>query len=154
VLVRAPCPQSPAAEGCIEPSTATIWLRPGLTRQRARAILQHELGHLYDWRYLDDVEREQFRALARIPAGAAWYEGRSLAPAERFADAYASCALGYRPSHFWSTVRPRRGRGLAICDFITSTLEANGARAHESAPEAVCARVPDGLDSAWRCPLP
>lgn len=107
-----PCPDLPSAGGCFYPGApdgtgAAIYvLYPG-----DAFALEHELGHAFDSRALDDGERAWFVAVLGFPSGTPWrnpsrWEGgdpyclRSTCPDERFADAYAVCALDLYTGHY------------------------------------------------------
>lgn len=101
-VTMAPCPDG-APGACTAADSATVYL----DGDRSRFALQHELGHLVDAQLLDAGER---RAIQRVmgTAGHPWWgSGTGLAcrgrvcPSERFADAYATCRLGW-------DARPRR----------------------------------------------
>jgi hypothetical protein len=81
---------------CADLEAATIWL--GI---RDRFTRWHEIGHLYDYQMLTDQDRA---VLGRMMGG-----GWGL---ERFADAYAACALELNPGGY------RRGR-VRIMDWRT-----------------------------------
>lgn len=114
-LVRAPCPYFPETSGCVQVDTGTIYIRRDLPRRFARETFQHELGHLYDWHHVDEVEMEEFKRIARVTDRRFWAGG--VHEAEQFADAYAVCRLGYRPSHNrWRKPDP------AVCRFIKEAV--------------------------------
>jgi hypothetical protein len=95
----ADCPGYPDGGSCADPERAIVYLADDDAFTR-----QHELAHLYDAQRLDDGERAELAALIGAPAGTAWEVGTgesctgSVCPSERFADAYATCRLGWSPS--------------------------------------------------------
>lgn len=71
-----------------------------------RRELAHEVGHLVDWQYLTDTDRER---AARIMGVRAWdyTDNKPMTGAEWFADYYAAAATDYNPA-----VRHLKGGGL------------------------------------------
>lgn len=79
----------------------------------------HELGHIFDYNYMDDGARNRFRTIMR--ESRTWRSVTAESPHERFAEAFTLCvrsvrfprsnggAYGYAP-----TVRQHR----AICGMI------------------------------------
>lgn len=136
------CPVMPDADGCVlldRPDT--IYLL-GTARQakreyrlrRYRLTLNHELGHVFDVRLLDDDERRSFSELVGR-AGRGWWDGDEPA-AELFAEAYAYCSA-YRgkvrrsarlDAHYG--YRPSGGRHRAVCRLVHEA-----ARDREPAPQ-------------------
>lgn len=83
------CPGLPDAAGCVythEPRV--VYLRRNL--REPRAVLLHELGHVFDLTVMGDRDRASFRRIMRRP-GASWWRGKR-ALAEWFAEAYSWCA--------------------------------------------------------------
>ena len=83
------CPARPRFVACVyarRPSR--IYIRPGL--RNMRWALYHELGHVFDFRVLNNRERRAFRRIMGIREKH-WFGGRRR-PAELFAEGYASCA--------------------------------------------------------------
>ena len=83
------CPARPRFVACVyarRPSR--IYIRPGL--RNMRWALYHELGHVFDFRVLNNRERRAFRRIMGIRENR-WFGGRRRA-AELFAEGYASCA--------------------------------------------------------------
>jgi hypothetical protein len=122
------CPGLDDASACWMPWVSQIWLT-----EKNEFDLMHELGHVFDARNLDAMERKYLRP--RIMLGKAWddcgevrIEVYGACPKERFADAYANCALGYSPSKslddayipFASSYgyRPTRKHHHRICELI------------------------------------
>ena len=115
------CPELLTYEGCTHLSEGVIYLAARPVERIA--VLEHERGHLYDWRFLDDNERVAFRRLVKAPARWPWWN-RSHDPqadvvAEWFADAYATCSIGRLEGWpgFW--MNPNVGRGRQVCRFIS-----------------------------------
>lgn len=83
------CPGLPRAAGCVytrEPRV--VYIRRDV--KHPRAILLHELGHVYDLTVMSNRDRGAFRRIMRRPH-AQWWAGR-LPLAEWFAEAYSWCA--------------------------------------------------------------
>lgn len=120
-----PCPDYlPEISSCADQETAEIWLAPDASRFER----WHELGHLFDAQVLDERARSWFTPLLGFPADAPWFEdyGNEFAramPGERFADAYAACALDLRPGG------RLRGR-LRVADWETAYGYQPTTRAH------------------------
>lgn len=84
-------------------------------------VVEHELGHAFDDRDLDPVERAHLNALMGYGPSTPWANQRRwtedlfcawlACPNERFASLYAGCALGYHLLHHSGDVLARRGRG-------------------------------------------
>jgi hypothetical protein len=83
------CPAHPDAVGCVYSDRLTVIY---IDKRRAvlPATLYHELGHLFDWRVLNNRDRRRFKRLVGKPR-ASWFHGRN-APSEQFAEAYSFCA--------------------------------------------------------------
>lgn len=122
---RADCPAWPG-RSCAA-ADGRVYMAP---RQiLVRGTWLHELGHLFDWTFMSDSLRWRFRQL--IHDGRAWHlDPRShvSSPQERFADAYAVCAM-YRqiPASFYGAVSfdyspgPRTHR--LVCSLIRRAAE-------------------------------
>jgi hypothetical protein len=100
-----PCPGL-VAGGCWTPWDSTIYVASDFEQP---FIYAHELGHAFDTRNLSDGERAWFLSVFGYDDGQAWaperapddpFCERQSCPSERFADAYAICALGLRPSAY------------------------------------------------------
>lgn len=90
---------SPSAFACVrpdDPRTIYFYFDPPMPR----FWFLHELGHVYHLLYLDEAERSRFTALD--------VHGPRTWNSERFANAYAECAIRARP-----TQRLQR-----ICRFV------------------------------------
>jgi hypothetical protein len=118
--VRAtPCPFVVAA-ACADLENATVYVARG----EPPFILYHELGHLYDFQDLTDGDREWFTRMLGLSGP--WNQGSGPmaqeSPMERFADAYATCALGWRPDRGqWAVAygyEPTGKRHRSICRAI------------------------------------
>src|SRR3954463_16089195 len=83
------CPALPRAAGCVyRQRPHTIYVRQGV--RRPRAVLLHELGHLFDLRVMNNRDRGRFGRI--MHAGRRrWWAGK-LPLAEQFAEAYSFCA--------------------------------------------------------------
>lgn len=83
-----PCPGRVVTSCYIDTQpVGQLYLAPGLAQDFAPQLMQHELGHAYDIRDLNDGER---RRIAKVMRWRKW-------PEERFANFYAGCRLGYSP---------------------------------------------------------
>jgi hypothetical protein len=88
-VVLSGCPAHPQAVGCTYSNRlSTVYV----DKHRAvlPATLYHELGHLFDWRVLNNRDRRRFKRLVGQPRQG-WFRGRRE-PAEQFAEAYSFCA--------------------------------------------------------------
>ena len=101
-----PCPGLPDAGGCSMPWAGRIYLL-----NRDPFTLEHELGHFYDARDLDDKERAWLLPLLGARDDTPWdrpdrwtdgdpYCLHTVCANERFADAYAACALDLHPGRW------------------------------------------------------
>ena len=83
------CPAHPSAVGCVYSDRLTVVY---IDERRAvlPATLYHELGHLFDWRVLNNGDRRRFKRLVGKPRSS-WFRGRN-SPSEQFAEAYSFCA--------------------------------------------------------------
>lgn len=112
-VIEEPCPGYPNVNGC-RGAESTIYLHPeriGLPSQGPWLFL-HEVGHYFDGVYLTDALRAEFNRI--FGDSRPWDSPRSTTvrpgprtigpPAERFAQAYAECAIkgpliAERPRH-------------------------------------------------------
>jgi hypothetical protein len=157
------CPAHPSAVGCVYSTRlSTVYI----DRRRAvlPATLYHELGHLFDWRVLNNRERRRFKKLIG-KSRQGWFKGRPQ-PAEQFAEAYSFCAryrrirsvrayatYGYDPS-------PRAHR--AICTLIRNAAKPRGRRSQAppnppptiSDPNPPPPQPPDDPDTQPDNPVP
>lgn len=142
-----PVPGTPEAGGGWTPWTSTIYMSEPLDR-----TLEHEIGHAFDARNLDDDERAYLVTSLGYQPGtpwenlARWEPGGDLyclhidCPDERFADAYMGCALGLRlaaPPQIW-----RRWRNYPVRAWW-STYGWTTSRARYA---ATCAAIHDFAD--------
>jgi len=115
------CPALPRAAGCVyRRRPRTIYIRPGV--RRPRAVLLHELGHLFDLRVMNNRDRGRFRKLMRAKRRK-WWAGR-IPLAEQFAEAYSFCAryhrivsIGRYASYHY---RPSRRQHRSVCGLIVA----------------------------------
>ena len=130
------CPALPRAAGCVyRKRPRTIYLRRGL--RGPRAVLLHELGHLFDLQVMNNRDRGRFRRI--MHAGRRkWWAGR-IPLAEQFAEAYSFCAryrrivsIGRYASYRYS---PSRGQHRSVCGLIV-------AAARDRAPAAPAPQAP------------
>ena len=130
------CPALPRAAGCVyRRHPRTIYIRPGL--RHPRAVLLHEMGHLFDLRVMNNGDRGSFRRIMRAPRRA-WWSGR-IPLAEQFAEAYSFCAryrrivsiARYSTYHY----RPSRRQHAKVCALVL-------AAADDRRPSAPPAQVP------------
>ena len=83
------CPGLPKAAGCVyTKSPRVVYVRPDV--RHPRAVLLHELGHVYDLTVMSNRDRGAFRKIMRRPH-AQWWKGK-VPLAEWFAEAYSWCA--------------------------------------------------------------
>ncbi|RKQ92190.1 hypothetical protein C8N24_2031 [Solirubrobacter pauli] len=83
------CPELPRMAGCVYTrQPRVIYVKPGI--KQPRAVLLHELGHVYDLTVFSNTDRGRFRKIMRRPHTRWWSGTRPLA--EWFAEAYAWCA--------------------------------------------------------------
>lgn len=102
-VIRGACPTDPAAQECSY-LDGRVYLSPAALGDGpfwAKEALAHELGHVWESRNLSDAARQRYTAA--IGASGPWYGSGDLyeltagvPPAERFADAFALCAVGPR----------------------------------------------------------
>ena len=133
------CPGKPKAAGCVfYRHPRRVYLKR--SARGLAGVFYHELGHLFDFRVLNDRDRRQFRRLMG-QQGRRWaWSGRNP-PAELFAEAYSWCArfgeirsigrfatYGYDPS-------PRQHR--AACLLIRRAARDESAPRKPSSPPAV-----------------
>jgi hypothetical protein len=117
VIHSAECPHIPTGGSCA--IGAEVWVSP----RASRFTFAHELGHAFDAQALDARARDWLTTRLGFPVGTAW-ETPSAAlgpvdPSERFADAYAHCALGTRPRDIIGYgYLPGRKRHRRICNAI------------------------------------
>jgi hypothetical protein len=123
LLSRTPCPGTHRRDGviCADTDLGVIHF-PYRGRIRPFAF-GHELGHIFDVRVLTDRDRQLFARLVGYSRGdaAIWdrYTGskcaRHACPGERFADAYANCAIDGVPGVH--RIRSGRFRGRTGWDW-------------------------------------
>ncbi|MDA0179687.1 hypothetical protein OJ997_05225 [Solirubrobacter phytolaccae] len=83
------CPGLPRMAGCVYTrQPRVIYVKPGI--KQPRAVLLHELGHVYDLTVFSNTDRGRFRKIMRRPHTRWWSGTRPLA--EWFAEAYAWCS--------------------------------------------------------------
>lgn len=87
-VVREPCPENPAAMGCVDSVHRVIWVRPDLHPAQARLTILHEWGHAISAHYLLPYQQRQIQ---RNFGWSRWME-------ERWADAVAVCRYGIERS--------------------------------------------------------
>ena len=122
-VILSGCPGRPRLTGCVYSNRPKrLYLRRGV--RRARTILYHELGHLFDLRVMSRRDRRDFKRLIGKPRSA-WYRGTNP-PSEQFAEAYALCArrraLRARARLYYGySATPRRHR--AACSIMRRTLQ-------------------------------
>jgi hypothetical protein len=130
------CPALPRAAGCVyRKRPRTIYMKRGL--RRPRAVLLHELGHLYDLRVMNNRDRGRFRRIMRARKRA-WWSGK-LPLAEQFAEAYSFCARYSRTvaiaRYATYDYAPSRRQHARVCKLIV-------AAAGDRAPAAPAPRAP------------
>lgn len=91
----------------------------------ARLILYHELGHIFDYAYLDGLDRRYLESLMG-DAGHVWDEYTDTSghggAQDDFAELYALCAENYGRRHWnpfwWPTFTPNFADLRQVCAFI------------------------------------
>jgi len=92
-ILRLPCPANPRYGGCVgSRRPRRIYLHPRAAQPRA--VLYHEIGHVFDLVVLNRSDRRQFKRIMGIRRGG-WFRG-SPGPSELLADAYAACSFHRR----------------------------------------------------------
>jgi len=93
VFIHAPCPgdttMDPAWGSACAVAPTTIYVAGPLPH----ATYLHELGHLIDYNFLSDKDRGTFLAITHDRR---WWMTAPNSPRERFAEAFAQCALNPR----------------------------------------------------------
>lgn len=137
-IVHGDCPGEPNADGCADLPDSVIYLvgwdhygfaidgfNPG--------ELEHELGHFFEDRNLDDAEKHHMQALVGMPhkgwsdCGNPLDEAYGHCPLEFVADAYADCALSGRTfsqdtGYGW---HPTRRQFRRVCRAFWRYADAN-----------------------------
>jgi hypothetical protein len=118
------CPALPRAAGCVyRRRSRTIFITPGVGRPRA--VLLHELGHLFDLRVMNNGDRGRFRRVMRAPRRK-WWQGK-IPLAEQFAEAYSFCARYNRPIAIGRFATydysPTRGQHRMVCQLIVDAAQ-------------------------------
>ena len=68
------CPGLPKAAGCVYTrQPRVVYLKPGLTHPRA--VMLHELGHVYDLTVFSNADRGMFRRIMKVPHRR-WWSGK------------------------------------------------------------------------------
>lgn len=89
VLRNTPCPGLPKMAGCVYTAQPrVIYIKPGI--RQPRAVMLHELGHVYDLTVFSNSDRGTFRRIMKRTHARWWSGKRPLA--EWFAESYAWCA--------------------------------------------------------------
>jgi len=123
------CPARPNAVGCVYSTRlSTVYLDGD--RAVLPATLYHELGHLFDWRVLNNRERRRFKRLVG-KARQGWFRG-PREPAEQFAEAYSFCARYRRIKSIRAYTTygydPSPGEHRAACRLIREAAKPRGPR--------------------------
>ncbi len=123
------CPGHPKAVGCVYSNRLSrVYIDSG--RAVMPATLYHELGHLFDWRVLNNRERRRFKRLAG-QGRQGWFSGRNP-PAEQFAEAYSFCARYRRIKSIRAYTTygydPSPGEHRAACKLIAQAAKPRGTR--------------------------
>jgi hypothetical protein len=97
VVHWAPCPAYDFRTSCADPANGVIWVLPEDWRN---GDLEHELGHIFDARYLRPWSRARFEEITRDtrPWGdqGAALNGEPNPPREQFAEAFRLCSMSTR----------------------------------------------------------
>jgi hypothetical protein len=115
------CPALPRAAGCVyRKRPRTVYIRRHI--HRPRAVLLHELGHLFDLRVMNNRDRGRFRRIMHA-SRRRWWAGR-IPLAEQFAEAYSFCAryrqivaIGRFSTYHY---RPSRSQHRSACALIVA----------------------------------
>lgn len=86
-LVFGSCPdyRPDAVAGCAEQSSKIVYITPSVPKKVKPAVLGHEVGHMFDYWYLDDSERAQIEA-DQVNRWTHWEP-------EAFADEFSACYI-------------------------------------------------------------
>jgi hypothetical protein len=157
------CPDHPRAVGCVYSTRlSTVYIDQG--RAVLPATLYHELGHLFDWRVLNNRERRRFKRLVGM-GSRGWFSGRTP-PAEQFAEAYSFCARyrRIRSIRGYTTYGydPSPGAHRSACALIKRAAKPEGRRSEPapnppptiSDPNPPPPQPPDDPDAEPDSPLP
>lgn len=80
----------------------TIYVNPNQSPLQFHVSFWHEMGHRWDFAQMDPNERREWLVLHGWDRGMFWWNifgDGSDTPGEVFAESYAWCALGLRPTH-------------------------------------------------------
>jgi hypothetical protein len=120
---REACPGHPELAGCVFTLRArTFYMKPGVPDPRR--LLYHELGHVFDFRVLNNRDRRRFKRILGIHSRG-WMLG-GLPPSEWFADGYAACAIRgrihrrARPTEYGYA--PTRRQHARVCRLIRAAV--------------------------------
>lgn len=133
------CPAAPKAAGCVYPQRPReVYLRR--TARDPRAVLLHELGHVYDLTVLSDRDRLRFRAIMGVPARREWWAGE-IPLAEWFAEGYSWCARRARITtierYAIYSYDPTPRQHKQLCALITTAARDNTPPKPPPAPPSV-----------------
>lgn len=138
-LITSGCPGRPNFSGCVfSRRPRRLYLRP--RAQRAKSVIYHELGHVFDLILLRHRDRRAFKRALGLK-GRGWFTGAVGPPAELFAEAYALCSrfgmkrpaaskLGWTRSVY--DYRPTRKQHSAVCGLI---MRAGAKRRQQANPK-------------------
>jgi hypothetical protein len=129
-LVFAGCPRRPWFVACVfSGRPRRIYLRRRL--RHPRAILYHELGHVFDLTVLNRRERRAFKRVMHFSSRRRWFGG-VRPPSEWFADGYALCArrrsIGRRIRRSAYGYSPTRRQHASVCRLIRRAAAPRGAK--------------------------
>src|SRR4051794_1495569 len=139
VMVRLTgCPGLPRAAGCVYTrQPRVIYLKTAL--RDPRAVILHELGHVYDLTVFSDRDRGRFRTILGVPHRR-WWRGKP-AVAEWFAEAYSWCARYARivsvKSYSIYRYDPRPSQHRRACALIRRAARNHTPPAPPKAPPVV-----------------
>lgn len=143
-VMHQPCPMSPDALGCVMSSQPdTIYWNDG-----DRYTLEHERGHIFDRRMLDDGERNKIKRMLHKRTMpwcdtdtymALWNQTpKNSPPCEDFADAYMNCRLRIQADDEDFEVsygyNPTRREHRAMCSLIRRASRTVGYQSSELKP--------------------
>lgn len=113
------CPWAQTRPGCTSPGTHVVYWGDG-----DPFTLLHEMGHQLDYWVMTDADRNGFRAIMHDKRP--WRASGGDSPHERFAEAYAWCALypralpdGDGPAY---SFRPKPKTYRKVCALVRSII--------------------------------
>lgn len=120
------------AFGCTDPAWTKVYVYKHQSPLQMQVTFLHEMGHQYDFRVMDGVDRSNIKAALGWSRDWPWWDSRGQwgpngtewgPPGEVFAEAYAWCAVGVYPgtnrkAYGWQPTREAYER---VCQAILET---------------------------------